>query len=295
MRVLLAGASGVIGRRLVAQLIEAGHEVIGVTRRAGSLAGTDAREHVADVSDRAEFLRSLHGIEADAVVNQLTALKKAPLFYRDMRETNRLRLEGTSTLVAAARRVGATKMVSASIFYGYGFSSHDMDLLDETAPFGEPDGRNDVVQASLRGLEQQTRAFGGIALRYGLLYAPGVTRVSPVPRTWNGRLPMLHISDAASAVVLALARGKAGRAYNIADDHPASYREREIAVARAAGVRPPMELPESVLRAAAPFGSQLSTRTRIRMSMKKARRELGWKPQYASLAEGLAAQERAAS
>jgi nucleoside-diphosphate-sugar epimerase len=295
MRVLLAGASGAIGRYLVPQLIAAGHEVIGITRRAGSLAGTGAVELVSDVSDRAEFLLSLTGIEADAVVNQLTALKRAPLFYRDMRETNRLRLEGTSNLIAGARRVGATKLVSASIFYGYGFREHDMEVLDETAPFGEPDGRNDAVQAALLGLEQQTRAFGGVALRYGLFYAPGATSVSPVPRSWNARLPMLHISDAAAAVVLALAAGEPGQAYNIADDHPASFRDREFALARAAGLRRPMELPESVLRAAAPFGSQLTTRTRIRMSMEKAKRELGWEPQYPSLAEGLAVSSRAAS
>src|ERR1019366_9554993 len=114
MKVLLAGASGAIGRHLVTQLIKAKHEVIGITRTPGSLASTGAREVVADVLDRASLLGALDGIRADAVIHQLTSLKKAPSTRRAMGETNRLRAEGTSTLIAAARRVGAKKFVAAS-------------------------------------------------------------------------------------------------------------------------------------------------------------------------------------
>jgi nucleoside-diphosphate-sugar epimerase len=288
MRVLVAGASGAIGRVLVPHLLEAGHTVVGITRRAGSLADTGAQEIVADVSRRAEFLAALDGVRADAVVHQLTALKRPPMHYRDMRTTNRLRHEGTSTLIAAARRVGATKFVGASIFYGYGFSDHGRLPVDEMSPFGEPDGENDAVQFALLSLEQQVRAFGGVTLRYGLVYSPEVKSVSPVPARWRGLLPMLHVSDAAGSVVAALARGKPGEAYNIADDNPMTYRAREKALAVAAGVRPPLVLPDGVLRTAAPFGSQLLTRTSIRMSTDKARRQLGWSPQYPSMEDGLA-------
>jgi nucleoside-diphosphate-sugar epimerase len=290
MRVLLAGASGAIGRFLVPQLIEAGHEVIGVTRTAGSLAGTGAIELVADVSDRERFLAAVKNVQADAVVHQLSALKKAPLTHHDMRETNRLRVEGTSTLIAAARRVGAERFVAGSVFYGYGFGEHDADLVDESAPFGEPDGRNNAVLTAVQSLDQQVRAFGGVSLRYGLIYEPGVRRVSAVRRSWNGRLPLLHVSDAASAVIAALAKGKPGQAYNIADDVPTSYRDLQFALARAGGLRPPIELPETVLRAAAPFGSQLVARTRIRLSTRKAKAQLGWAPAYPSIAVGLPAE-----
>jgi nucleoside-diphosphate-sugar epimerase len=222
------------------------------------------------------------------VVHQLTALKRAPVRYRDMRPTNRLRHEGTSTLIAAARQCGATKLVAASIFYGYGFSDHGRRLVDESFPFGEADGQNDAVQSALQSLEQQVRAFGGVTLRYGLIYSPEAIAPSPIPVTWRGLLPMLHISDAAAAVVTSLATGKPGRAYNIADDVPMTYRAREKALADSAGLRAPIAIPDGLLRATAPFGSQLLTRTNIRMSTDRARKELAWAPQFPSMEAALA-------
>ena len=145
MRVVLAGASGAIGRLLVPRLIAAKHEVIGITRTPGSLASTGAREVVADVLHRDALLEALAGIKADAVIHQLTALRKAPSSMRDMRDTNRLRAEGTSTLIAAARLVGATKFVAASFFGGYGLTDHGRTPLTEDAPFGDVDGRSPIL------------------------------------------------------------------------------------------------------------------------------------------------------
>jgi nucleoside-diphosphate-sugar epimerase len=287
MRVLLAGASGAIGRYLVPQLTAAGHDVIGITRTPGSLKSSGAREVVADVLDRPALLAALDGITADAVIHQVTALSKAPSSMRDMRPTNRLRTEGTSALIAAARQVGAKKFVAASFFGGYGLSDHGRAELAESAPFGEPDGRADPVQTALLSLEQQVRAFGGVSLRFGLFYDSTTTAVSPVSRTWDGVLPMLHLSDAAAATVRVLAKYQAGSVYNIADDHPLSYRARESARAKAAGRRHPQRLPDSVLRMAAPFGSLLLTSTSVSLDSTKARTELGWTPQFESLHEGL--------
>ncbi|MDQ1543212.1 MAG: hypothetical protein QOK08_850 [Actinomycetota bacterium] len=291
MRVLVGGASGTIGKFLVPQLIAAGHEVIGITRTRGALAGTGAREIVADVLDRHALLAALRGVKADAVVHQLTALKKAPRTIHDMRATDRLRSEGTSTLVAAARLTGATKFVAASIFYGYGFGNLGLRPIDETSrfgllnTFGTPDHANESVLQALLALEEQVHAFGGISLRYGLFYGDAHAEVSPVSRTWNGVLPMVHLSDAARAVVLALDRGNTREVYNIADDNPTTYRDREIAIARAAGRRHPQSLPDGLLRIAAPFGSQLLTSTSVRMVSDKARRELGWEPEFPSITQ----------
>jgi nucleoside-diphosphate-sugar epimerase len=284
MRVILAGASGAIGHFLVPQLIEAGHEVIGITRKPGALGGTGATEIVADVLDRPRLLEALKGIKADAVVHQLTSLANAPRTLHDMVETDRLRSEGTSSLIAAARLVGATKLVAASIFYGYGFGDLGPKPLLESARFGFLDQHNDPVLLALDSLEEQVHAFGGISLRYGLFYG-GVYSPSPVSRRATGVLPMVHLSDAASAVVLALTNGKPKAWYNIADDEPLTYREREILLAKAAGHRAPLALPDRVLRMAAPFGSEMLTRTSVRMSSELARRELGWEPRYPSLRE----------
>jgi nucleoside-diphosphate-sugar epimerase len=287
MRVLLAGASGAIGHYLVPQLVAAKHEVIGITRTPGSLAETGAREIVADVLDRPALFAALADVKADAVVHQLTALAKAPLRYKDMRMTNRLRTEGTSALIAVARQVGAKKLVAASFFGGYGFADLGHEPLPEDAPFGDPDLRNDDVLRAILSLEQQVRAFGGISLRYGLFYDSTTTAVSPVSRTWDGVVPQVHLKDAASAVVMALAKYKAGAVYNIADEHPMTYRDREIARAEAADIKPPQQLSDSILRMFAPFGSMLLTRTSMSLDSGRASAELGWKPEFASLLDCL--------
>jgi nucleoside-diphosphate-sugar epimerase len=289
MQVLLAGASGAIGHYLIPLLIEANHEVIGITRTPGSLAKTGAREVVADALDRPALLAALEGIQADAVIHQLTALAKAPLSYKDMRLTNRLRAEGASALIAAAREIGAKKFVAASFFGGYGFTDLGRTPLTESAPFGEPDGRNDAVLLALLSLEQQVRAFGGVSLRYGLFYDSTTTAVSPASRTWDGVVPMVHLKDAARAAVLALDKYKAGAVYNIADEHPMTYRDREIVRARAAKIKPPQYLPDSLLRLTAPFGSMLLTRVSMLLDSSKARTELGWTPEFASLRDCLGA------
>jgi nucleoside-diphosphate-sugar epimerase len=288
MKVLLAGASGAIGRYLVPQLINAKHEVIGITRTPGSLAGTGAREVVADVLDRAGLLAALEGIKANAVIHQLTSLRNPPTTLRSMRETNRLRTEGTSALIAAARKVGAHKLVAGSFFGGYGLFDHGSEPLTESAPFGEIDGRADSVQRALLSLEQQVHAFGGVSLRFGLFYDSTTSAVSPVSRTWDGLLPMLHVSDAAAATVRALTKYKAGAVYNIADDHPMTYRAREVArAAAAADVRPPTRLSDGLIRLVAPFAGLLLTRASLTLSTARAATELGWKPQYPSLLECL--------
>jgi nucleoside-diphosphate-sugar epimerase len=293
MRVLLGGASGAIGRQLVPLLLNAGHTVIGLTRTPGSVAATGAKEVVVDILDRDALLAAVADIKADAVMHQATALRKTPASFRDMRATNRLRTEGTSALLAAARLVGAKKFIAASFFGGYGLRDFGRTPLDESAHFGEADEhnpKNDAVLIALRSLEQQTRAFGGVVLRYGLFYDSIATTVSPVSRSWTGVLPMLHVEDAAAAAVLALTKGKPGKVYNVADDSPMSYRNREIARASAAGLKPPTQLPDSVLRIAAPFGAQLLTATRVELSTEAIRKELGWAPKYPSLVDGLAKQ-----
>jgi nucleoside-diphosphate-sugar epimerase len=285
MRVVVAGASGAVGARIVPQLIAAGHDVIGLTRTAGSLAGAGSkvREIVADVADRRAFLAALDGVKADAVVHQLTALAKPPISHADMRETNRLRAEGTSTLIAAARAVGARRFVAASFFGGYGFRDHGRLPREEDSPFGEEDGHNDAVLTALLSLELQVRAFGGVALRYGLFYGDKPKSVSPVARQWKGVLPMVHLEDAASAVVRALDAGQPGAVYNIADDEPISYRGRERAIAAKFGLRPPMVLPDGMIRTVAPFASQLLTRTAMKLDTTKAHEELGWVPAHPSI------------
>jgi nucleoside-diphosphate-sugar epimerase len=298
MKVLLAGASGTLGRALVPQLIDAGHEVIGLTRTpagAERLRAMGADPVVADVLDRDALLTAVTGRSADAVLHELTDLTKPPLRVADMTGTNRLREVGTSHLIDAARAVGATRMLTQSIVFGYGFQPRGR-VLDETDPFGEPEGtRFDPTTAALRSTEQQV--FGadgieGISLRYGLFYGLDAGTMAPLLRRrmlpvadHDGLIPCIHHEDAAAATVSALTNGVAGQAYNVADSG-SSWRHYAETAARAFGAPKPLVLPKGLLRAAFPYAAQLMTRMDLTVSSDRAARDLGWTPRYPSVDQG---------
>ena len=177
MKVLIAGATGAVGVPIVTRLLAAGDHVTGIVR---SAAGADALGRLgaesvgADVLDRDALLRAVEGHRYDAVIHELTALKKPPARFRDMSATNTLRTTGTANLLEAARVVGATRFVTQSIVFGYGYRDHGDTPLTEDDPFGEPAGG--PVDASLRAMksaEEQVFAapdVDGVALRYGLFY-----------------------------------------------------------------------------------------------------------------------------
>jgi nucleoside-diphosphate-sugar epimerase len=299
MRVLVAGATGSVGRPMVAQLTAAGHHVLGLTRNAASarqLEASGGAAVVADVLDRDALLRALEGASADAVIHQLTALSKAPMRAKDMEATNRLRTTGTAHLLEAAEALGAKRFVVQSFFGGYGFRDHGTEPLPERAPFGETTGGPaDRAIAALRSAEEQVRAsaaVAGVALRYGFFYgADGMPdmvrrRLIPVPNR-GGLLPWIHHEDAARAAVAALERGRAGGVYNIADDQPASWREVMTAMAGRLGARPPRVLPTWALRLGAPFTTRVVVDTTMVLSTAAALDELDWSPRYPSYREGL--------
>jgi nucleoside-diphosphate-sugar epimerase len=288
MRVLVAGASGELGRHLLPLLASAGHDVTGITRTPGSLDGTGATELVANVLEREKFLAAVAGLNFDAIIHQLTSLAQTPASFADMRDTNRLRWEGTSTLVAAAKISGATRMVSASHVYGYGFRNHRNIMLDENSPFGLlPGNRLDAVFKALRSCEQQTLAVGGVVLRYGLFYCPR-GQLPVVASDWHGELPFIHVEDAATATLAALETASLGTTYNIVDDVAVSWRDLHRARADTYDLPDPVQLPSWMLRAVAPYGSKLITQTSMWVSNLRARTELGWAPRYPDYRQALA-------
>ncbi|MGE7389209.1 NAD-dependent epimerase/dehydratase family protein [Streptomyces sp. NPDC004126] len=296
MLVLMAGASGVLGRRAAAALRAAGHEVAGLGRGAGM----DVR---ADLLDREGLLRAVDGRRFDAVVHAATALSgKAMAAHRDMAATNRLRTEGTVNLLAAARETGARRFLVESMMFGYGYGDHGAGLIGEDDGFG-PRGANAALERHIGAMRaKEELAFTadgieGVSLRFGLFYGAGTTDTHLVPLLRRRKLPVVadqgralswvDVGDAARAVVLALESGRAGRAYNIVDDTPLGWAAHMGAVAQAYGAPAPMRVPLWVLRAAplahAIMGSSL------RLSNARARRELGWEPRYGSSAEGVRA------
>ena len=299
MRVLFAGASGILGRALVPQLLAAGHDVIALTRSpaaADRLTGSGADAVVARALDREELLAALRGIRADAVLHELTALTKPPTRYRAMRMTNALRTLGTANLLDAADAVGATRFVTQSIVFGYGYRAHPA-TIDESAPFGEPDG-TPVDPTSEALAENERRVFesglDGIALRYGLFYGGDAEtvrgmlhrRMLPAVAGWNGSVPLIHHEDAARATVTALEDGRPGTAYNVADDDPSQSWASYVDAAAEAWEEPrPPRVPGAVLRVAAPYAARLMGGMDLRVATHRIR-SLGWTPRYPSAREG---------
>lgn len=218
MRIFLAGASGAIGRRLVPLLVQAGHQVTGMTRSTASaaeLARAGASPAVVDVYDAPALTSALVAARPDVVMHQLTDLPREfdpARIAASYAANSRIRTEGTRNLIAAARDAGARRLIVQSIAFAYapGGEPHA-----ETDPLNLDDPARAVTVRGAADMERQALEAPGMAavvLRYGLLYGPG---------TWSeggpSRAPALHVDAAAQAAVLALTRGDAG-IYNISDD-----------------------------------------------------------------------------
>jgi nucleoside-diphosphate-sugar epimerase len=299
MKVLLAGASGALGVPLTRQLIEHGHEVLGLTRRArnsGRLTALGATPVIADALDRDVLLRALDGFSADAVIHELTALTKPPARHSGMAPTNRLRIEGTTNLLAAADQLGAKRFLTQSIILGYGYRDHGGLPLTEDAPFGLPEGDEcDPHLAAMRSTEQQAfTAPEGIALRYGMFYGADADRMRTLlvkrklPVARGGQLGWIHHEDAAAATVAALEHGRAGQAYNVVDDQPATWEDVFTSMAKAFGAPSPWKLPAWLFRLSAPYVAAFAVGTSMRVSNAKARRELDWYPAFRTYRDGIA-------
>jgi nucleoside-diphosphate-sugar epimerase len=302
MKVLLAGATGTLGVPLVCALIAAGHEVIGLSRTPDKrhlLRTLGARPVIADIMDPTALLNAVDGLGADAVLHEMTALKKIPTRHRDMAATDALREVGTANLLAAARLVGARRFVTQSFFMGYGYGDWGDKVLTEDDPFAPPSrGRFEQHLAAMRSTERLTftaDGIEGIALRYGSLYGPGGAtepmiemlrrRRLPVPRGGGGITSLIYVEDAAAATVAALERGRSSEAYNVVDDEPVSWGEFFGAVAKAFDAPPPWEVPRWVFRFM-PYARAMMLGDH-RLSNAKAKRELGWTPTAPTYREGI--------
>ena len=303
MKVLVAGATGAIGKPLSRGLKAAGHDVIGTTRTpegAARLAAGGVQPVVADAMDRDALLKALEGLRADAVIHELTSLRKPPARHSGMTQTNQLRTVGTENLLAAAQQLGASRFVTQSIVFGYGYADHREQILGESAPFGRTDNRK--TDPHLKAMQvnehlvRQTAGIDGIALRYGIFYGGDramtdllKARKLPIPARVSHPLPWIHIEDAAAATVAALEHGQAGAAYNIVDDDTVSWGQMFTDMAEAVGAPHPRALPSWVIRMAAPYVASMILDTSMRVSNGLAKSDLGWAPQYPTHAAGLEA------
>jgi nucleoside-diphosphate-sugar epimerase len=302
MRVFVAGASGAIGTRLVPQLIERGHEVVGTFRtpehfeRVRALGAQPLR---LDLLDAAAVHRAVMESRPEAIVHQATALANVGFsrnLDRTFAATNRLRTAGTDALLTAAGEAGVRRFVAqsfASTRYARegGWVKTEDDPLDPT-----PVPSTRETNAAMRYLDETVANAGGIALRYGGFYgaaddgmvAPVRKRQFPIVGDGAGVSSFVHLDDAAAATVLALEHDGAG-ILNIVDDEPAPVREWLPVLAQALGAKAPRRVPRWLARLIAGEAAVMMGTEARGASNAKAKRELGWELRYPSWRQGFAA------
>jgi nucleoside-diphosphate-sugar epimerase len=302
MRVFVAGAAGAVGKPLVRQLVDRGHEVIGTITnpgKANSLRAAGATPIVLDGLDAPAVGEAIAGSAPDVIVHEMTALSaRSDLrhFDRWFALTNRLRTEGTQNLLAAARAIGVRRFEAQS-YTGWNNRRDASRLVTEDEPFDPESAKGQ--RESLDAIEALEHAIlnaplEGVVLRYGNLYGPGASesvvellrqRKLPVVGGGTGVWSWTHVEDAAAATALAVERGQPG-IYNIVDDEPAAVAEFLPYLAAAVGAPTPMRVPALLARLlAGDVVVRWMTESRG-ASNAKAKSSLGWQPSWSSWREG---------
>jgi 2-alkyl-3-oxoalkanoate reductase len=308
MRVFVAGATGAIGKRLVPQLIDAGHQVTGTTRSTAKverLHALGAEAVVMDGLDRSGIIRAVRDATPDVVVHELTSLGGLSTNLRNFDDqfaaTNELRTRGLDHLMEAARAAGAGRVIAQS-FSGWPNIREGGPVKTEEDPLDpDPPARVRRTFEAIRYLEGTVTGatdLEGLALRYGFFYGPGTSfeeggqfpamvrkRRFPIVGDGAGVWSFIHIDDAAGATVAAVDRGSPG-VYNVVDDEPAAVSVWLPYLAEVLGAKPPMHVPVWLGRLA---GGEVGVSIMIRIrgsSNAKAKQEFGWRPRFATWREG---------
>lgn len=302
MKVLVVGATGAIGTRLVPRLIERGHDVVGTFVRPG---GADRVQQLGatalalDVLDPAAVRVAVRNVEPESIIHQATALASVGMTRRldgAFGRTNLLRTRGTDALLAAAADTGVARFVAQSFASARYARVGGPVKTEEDALDADPVPSMRRTAEAMAHLDRVVTDAGGIALRYGGFYGatsdslpdPVRKRRIPVVGDGAGMSSFVHLDDAAEATVLALEHGRPGL-YNIVDDDPAPVREWLPVLARALGAPPPRHVPVWVARLLAGEAAVMMATESRGASNDKARRELGWTLRYPSWRDGFTA------
>jgi nucleoside-diphosphate-sugar epimerase len=304
VRVFVAGGTGVLGRRLVPQLVARGHRVIATTTspaKLGLVERLGAEAIVMDGLDAGSVGEAVAKARPETIVHQMTAISVAHAGKADLKHmdrwfagTNRLRTEGTDHLLAAAEATGVTGFVAQS-YAGWNGMRRGGWVKTEDEPVDPMTGTPaEPGMAAIRHLEDVVGKAGGAVLRYGWFYGPGSTddlvepvrkRQFPVIGGGAGHTSWVHLDDAASATVLAVEQ-KARGVFNIVDDEPAPANQWLPYLAECAGAKPPMRLPAWLARPLAGDVAVTMMTEGRGFSNARAKRELGWKLRYPSWRQG---------
>lgn len=280
MQVAVVGATGVVGRHVVARLREHGRDVRAVVRNetdVETLRRVGIEAAPADILDRHSLRQAITGC---SVAFHLATAAPRPGQAPNWALNDRIRGEGTANLLEACREAGVQRYVHQSLAFLVGGSS---DVVNEAAPLLPAT----EVTASAIDAERLVAASGldWVILRDGALYGPGTGREEhwrALARSGELRFPgdgsdyisLIHVADLAECFMLAAERGPSGAIVSVVDGQPTTYRELFSYIALMEG-------------AAVPTGGGLSNFPSFRVANSKARGVLGWRPFYWSYRSGL--------
>ncbi len=303
VRVFVAGGTGVVGRRLVPQLVARGHEVTATTTspaKLGLLEQLGAEAVVMDGLDAVSVREAVAKARPDGIVHEMTGLSAAHAGKPDLKHadrffatTTRLRSEGTDHLLAAAEATGVSHVVAQSFGAFNGIREGGWVKTEEDPTDPGPASARKGAEA-LRHLEDVVVKAGGAVLRYGSLYGPGAIddqvqlvrkRQFPLVGGGTGYVSWVHLDDAASATVLAVEQRARG-VFNIVDDEPAPASQWLPYLAACAGAKRPMRAPKWLARLLAGEMAVMIMTEGRGFSNAKAKRELGWELRHPSWRQG---------
>jgi len=299
MRILLAGATGVIGRQAVPVLAAAGHRVIGLARTPARL--PDAEVVAADALDPVAVARAVRAAAPDVIVHMATAVPD-PVdprhLARDMAPTDRLRTRGMANLIRAA---GDARVIAQGVAYAY--DPAGTPVKDEDAPWlRDPPAQLAPSLAAAVEQERRVAAAGGLVLRLGHLYGPGssyapdgglarLLRAGRLPLIGDGAslFSFIHAHDVATAILAAVEHPAARGALNIVDDQPTLVHDWLPEMAALLGAPAPRQVPAWLARRIVGGWGVAYMTGLAGASNAHAHLQLDWRPTYSGWQDGLTA------
>jgi nucleoside-diphosphate-sugar epimerase len=294
MRIFMTGATGVIGRRALPQLVQRHAVTVALHTESARkvIEATGAQCAVVDLFDPAGLERAMTG--HDTVINLATHIPSSAfkmMFKRNWEENHRIRTAGVRNLVDVAIACGVTRFLQESFAPAYPDCGDEW--IDESTPLDPPPFHRSIVEAEAAVTELAEANRTGVILRFALFYGPDSQQLktfvraiklgfAPIPGDPRAYISTVSHDDAARAVVAAL-NAHSG-AYNISDDQPLRRGECFAELAHAIGVDPPRFLPRWTQRMFGPSAEMMARS--IRMSNRKFRAETGWHPLLPSMHEG---------
>lgn len=306
MRVMVVGATGAVGRPLLHKLIGAGHEVVATGRRTPRNVPGGVVVHGLDLLDRVAVNELVTQAEPDTIIHQATALSvlgnNLRRFDRDFATTNRLRVEGTRSLIAAGERLAKPPRLVVQSFCGWPWAPVGGPVKSESDPLNAhpPACFRRTIAAIIEMEDMIEQHANAAALRYGALYGPGTSLTvggAQIEAIKNRMFPMVghagatwsftHVEDAADAAVAAVTCGRG--LFNIVDDHPAPIDTWLRHLAGMLDAPPPRTIPVWLARLVGGDGLVHMMTSARGSSNVKARCDLGWTPAHPDWRDGFAA------